>query len=356
MIWHNKLRLTAVVYALNILAADDSKTDLIYHMLFYFDIQAQYEAQKEAHIEACFLLFMPLEKDSELEIDMRFIRKRRIRDDVIKIKETMGANGCRVPLLYFPLLEETGLVKHCFTTREGGVSQGIYRSLNLSFTRGDREEDVRENYRILAKAMDVDFERFVFTDQTHTTNVRVVTEEDAGKGLTKPLDYHDVDGLITNVPGLVLSTFFADCTPLYFVDPVHKAIGMSHSGWRGTVGRMGKVTLKAMAETYGTRPEDVLCAIGPSICQECYEISVDVAMQFYREFPEHGFDILRDKGNGKYQLDLWKANEIVLLEAGVLPEHLSVTDICTCCNPQLLFSHRATHGKRGNLGGFLCLK
>ena len=212
-----------------------------------------------------------------------------------------------------------------------------------------------ENYKILASAMGVELDRFVFADQTHTTNVRVVTETDAGKGLMKPMDYQDVDGLITNVPGLVLSTFFADCTPLYFVDPVHKAIGMSHSGWRGTVGRMGKVTLDAMAEAYGTKPEDVLCAIGPSICQDCYEISLDVAIRFYHEFPDHGFDILRDEGNGKYKLDLWKANEIVLLEAGVLPEHLSVTDICTCCNGQLLFSHRATHGKRGNMGGFLWL-
>lgn len=286
---------------------------------------------------------------------MRFIRKRRSREDVIKIKEPLGINGQRVPLLYFPFLEENGLVKHCFTTREGGVSQEIFRSLNLSFTRGDRDEDVMENYKILASAMGVELDRFVLADQTHTTNVRVVTETDAGKGLMKPMDYQDVDGLITNVPGLVLSTFFADCTPLYFVDPVHKAIGMSHSGWRGTVGRMGKVTLDAMAEAYGTKPEDVLCAIGPSICQDCYEISLDVAIRFYHEFPDHGFDILRDEGNGKYKLDLWKANEIVLLEAGVLPEHLSVTDICTCCNGQLLFSHRATHGKRGNMGGFLCL-
>ena len=287
---------------------------------------------------------------------MRFVRKRLNRKDVIKVREASARGGWKIPLLYFPSFEETGLVKHCFTTREGGVSQGIYQSLNLSFTRGDKEEDVRENYKILAQALDVDLDKFVFTDQTHTTNIRVVTEEDAGKGLTRPLDYQDVDGLITNVPGLVLSTFFADCTPLYFLDPVHKAVGMSHSGWRGTVGRMGKVTLEAMHQAYGTRPEDVLCAIGPSICQDCYEIGLDVAVRFYQEFPEYGFDILRDKGNGKYQLDLWKANEIILLEAGVLPEHLSVTDICTCCNPQLLFSHRASHGKRGNLGGFICLK
>ncbi len=281
--------------------------------------------------------------------------KRKYKEDVIKIKEIGIGGQDIVPLLYFPSLEETGIVKHCFTTRQGGVSEGIFSSLNLSFTRGDDHKAVTENFRRLAKAMDVEFEKFVFTDQTHTTNVRRITGDDAGKGLICERDFRDVDGLITNVPGIVLSTFFADCVPLYFVDPVHRAIGMSHSGWRGTVGRMGKATLEAMAWEYGTRAEDVICAVGPSICQDCYEVSEDVAEAFRQEFAGQEGEILISKGNEKYQLDLWKANEIVLLEAGVMKEHLTVTDICTCCNPKSLFSHRASHGKRGNLGGFLCL-
>ena len=259
------------------------------------------------------------------------------------------------PLLQFPALAETGMVKHCFTTRAGGVSEGMFSALNLSFTRGDNPEAVMENYRRVARALEVDFERIVCSDQTHTTNVRAVTEADAGKGLVRPKDYTDVDGLITDVPGLTLVTFFADCVPLYFVDPVHRAIGLSHSGWRGTVARMGQATLEAMKTQYGTCPEDVICAIGPSICQDCYEVSEDVAEEFQKEFPGNESEILIHKGNGKYQLDLWKANEIVLLDAGVRRPHLSVTDICTCCNPELLFSHRASHGKRGNLGAFLSL-
>ena len=260
-----------------------------------------------------------------------------------------------LPLLKFSLLEETGIVKHCFTTRMGGVSEGIFSSLNLSFTRGDRESDVRENYRRIAAALQLDEKRIVCSDQTHTTNVRVVTEQDFGKGLIHPRDYTDVDGLITDIPGVTLVTYFADCVPLYFVDPVHRAIGMSHSGWRGTVGRMGQATLDAMGQAYGTRPEDVLCAIGPSICQKCYEVSADVAEAFAREFAGHEEQILQAKPNEKYQLDLWEANRIVLLDAGIRAEHLAVTDICTCCNPKLLFSHRASHGKRGNLGAFLAL-
>ncbi len=261
-----------------------------------------------------------------------------------------------VPLLRFPVLEETGVVEHCFTTRLGGVSEGIYTSMNLSFTRGDKEEAVQENYERIAQCMGASKDAFVCSDQTHTTNVKKATKEDAGCGVTRPKTYQDVDGLITNVPGLVLSTFFADCVPLYFVDPVHRAIGMSHSGWRGTVGRMGRATILAMGQEYGTKPEDLICAIGPSICKDCYEVSEDVAEAFAAEFKGQEEKILEAKGNGKYQLDLWKANEIVLLEAGVKKGHLAVTNLCTCCNPELLFSHRASHGKRGNLGAFLRLK
>ena len=261
-----------------------------------------------------------------------------------------------VPFLSFPLLEETGIVTQGFSTRLGGVSEGDYSSMNVSFTRGDREEAVRENYRRLGEAIGFDCESLVCSDQTHTTNVRVMTEEDRGKGFARPKDYRDVDGMITNVPGLTLATFYADCVPLYFVDPVKRAIGLSHSGWRGTVGKIGKKTVERMEETYGSNPADIRAVIGPSICQDCYEVSEDVADAFKEAFPGHADEILLDKKNGKYQLDLWRANEIVLTEAGVLKEKIAVTNICTCCNPDLLFSHRASHGKRGNLGAFIYLR
>lgn len=282
------------------------------------------------------------------------------KEDVIVLKEynVFGLDGKeqRLPLLHYPLLEETGIVEHCFTTRLGGVSEDIFSTLNFSFTRGDNPDSVMENYRRVGQVFGKTEADFICTDQTHTTNVLRVGKEEAGFGVTKPRPYTDVDGLITNELGVILSTFYADCVPLYFVDPVHKAIGLSHSGWRGTVGRMGQKTLEAMKEAFGTKPEDVYAAIGPSICQDCYEISEDVAEHFYKEFERHGDEILINKGNGKYQLDLWKTNEIVMLEAGILPEHLAVTNICTCCNPDVLFSHRASQGKRGNLAAFLMLK
>ncbi len=272
-----------------------------------------------------------------------------------KVLEEKIVDG--VYYLSYPLLENTNLVKHGFSTRIGGVSEGYLGTMNLSFTRGDKEEAVRENFRRMAKALDVAEDCFVFSHQTHTTNVREVTMEDKGKGLVRPLDYQDVDGLITNVPGLCLSTFYADCVPLYFIDPVHKAIGLSHSGWRGTVGKMGQVTIEKMQEAYGTNPKDVVAAIGPSICQDCYEVSEDVIERFREQFEEIYWDVLfYRKGNGKYQLNLWKANEIILLEAGVLRENIAVTNLCTCCNSDMLFSHRASNGKRGNLAAFLALK
>ena len=282
--------------------------------------------------------------------------KKKNNDIVLEEVWCENGAGSTLPLLKYPLLEQTGIVEHCFTTRIGGVSKGIYESLNLSFTRGDEDAAVRENFRRLAGAMKTDVSKFVFTDQTHTTNVRRVTAEDAGKGIVKERDYTDIDGLITNEPGLVLSTFYADCVPLYFVDPVHRAIGMSHSGWKGTVGKMGAATITAMKREFGTETKDLVCAIGPSICQDCYEVSEDVADAFKEAFPGHADEILLDKKNGKYQLDLWRTNEIVLTEAGVLKENIAVTNICTCCNPDLLFSHRASHGKRGNLGAFIYLR
>ena len=277
--------------------------------------------------------------------------------------------GEQPPLLKYKKLEEIPWIRHCFTTREGGASKGIFAELNLSFTRGDEEAAVRENYRRVAKRMGTEVSHFVCSDQTHTTNVRVVTQEDAGAGVVRERGYTDVDGLITNEPGLVLSTFYADCVPLYFVDTEHHAIGLSHSGWRGTVGRMGAATIRAMQKHYGTDPKHLICAIGPSICQDCYEVSEDVADAFKEEFGAeisqddstscyswNGKSILMNKGNGKYQLDLWGANRLVLLDAGILPEHLAVTNVCTKCNPDLLYSHRVMGDKRGNLAAFLSLK
>lgn len=261
------------------------------------------------------------------------------------------------PYLSYPLFSNTGLVKHGFSTRLGGVSEGYYASLNLSFDRGDRQEAVAENFRRIGKAMGVRCEDMVLSKQTHTTNVRIVTEEDRGKGIIRERDYTDVDGLVTNVPGLCLVTSYADCVPLYFVDPVRKVIGLSHSGWRGTVGKIGKKTVELMHSRFGSEPGDILAAVGPSVCRDCYEVSSDVIDRFKESFDEKYWEeLFYEKPDGKYQLDLWKANELIFLNAGIVSEHIAVTNVCTHCNSKILYSHRSAGDKRGNLCAFLALK
>lgn len=254
-----------------------------------------------------------------------------------------------VPYLTFRKLDQAG-VRHGFSTRMGGVSEGIFSSMNLSYARGDDEASVHENFCRIGHAIGFDEKKLVFSNQIHDTQIRRVGEEDCGKVMT------GMDGLVTDVPGVPLYTGYADCVPLFFFDPVKKVAALAHSGWKGTVGRIGEKMVKIMKDGYGCRTVDIVAAIGPSICRDCYEVSQDVAWQFIREFSGHPEEeILDRKENGKYQLDLWKANEIILEEVGILKKNLDITDLCTCCNSEYLFSHRATKGKRGNLGAFIVL-
>ena len=262
-----------------------------------------------------------------------------------------------VVYLTYPALEKTGAVIHGFTTRLGGVSRGVCSSMNLSFARGDDPKSVFENYERIGKAVGFSTDSVVCSTQIHETTVRKVGREDCGKGLSRPQDPGGADGLITNEPGVTLATFYADCVPLYLVDPVKKAVGLSHSGWRGTVGMIGKITVEAMTREYGCRPEDMIAAIGPSICQECYEVSEDVIEEFRKCYPEESWpDLFYSRDNGKFQLNLWEACRKNFLLAGVKNENIIMPELCTCCNPEFLFSHRASHGRRGNLAAFLAIK
>ena len=284
-------------------------------------------------------------------------KKDIVKKDSDTKKQCGGMELCTegpVPYLKFPALSDTGIIRHGFSTKLGGVSQGVCASMNLSFERGDDPEAVRENYRRIASSIGFSVENLVFSKQTHTANIRIVTEEDRGAGYSRPIPYTDVDGLITNIPNLVLTTFYADCVPLFFTDPVKRVIALVHSGWRGTVGKIGAGAVRMMREHFGSDPSDILAAIGPSIGQECYEVSKDVVDAFREEFTEAQMSALAvQKENGKYLLDLWKANQIIIREAGILSGHLFTAGICTCCQKEWLFSHRATNGKRGNLAAFL---
>lgn len=291
------------------------------------------------------------------------------REPVIRQEEAGG-----VEYLTFPMLSARQGIIHGFSTRKGGVSRDMYASMNLSFTRGDEEQNVRENFRRMAAALGTDVRHMVCAFQTHTTNIRRVYGADGGRGIVRERGYTDVDGLVTDDRGLCLVCFFADCVPLYFVDSEHGAIGLAHSGWRGTVAGMGRHMVERMGQEFGTRPRDLTAAVGPSICKDCYEVSEEVAEQFRQmeasvldsrkileELPARGIYPRRQilspgKEAGKYQLDLWLANLLILLAAGIPASRIQVTDVCTCCNSGYLFSHRATQGKRGNLAAFLMMR
>lgn len=254
----------------------------------------------------------------------------------------------------FPLFDRHG-VRHAFTTRKGGVSEGMYASFNTGFNNGDSYDAVYKNFRRLCVEIGIDERSLVFGKQTHTNNIRTVSPEDIGKGIVKPLDYTDVDGLISNLPGVGLVTQYADCTPLAFFDPKKQVIATSHAGWRGTVKEIGRVTVERMTAEFGCSPDDIIAGIGPCIGQCCYEVDGPVVEGFDAIDYLNNDDFLTPKGNGKYMLDLKEANRLILLNAGIRPENIDVADLCTCCCHEYLHSHRYTGGKRGNLGLIISL-
>lgn len=252
----------------------------------------------------------------------------------------------------FPKIEKCGITRHLFSTRHGGVSKGDTATMNLSFNRGEPREDTLKNYEILCGAENINIENLVLSKQTHTNNVITVSKKDCGTGIFKDC-FEDVDGLITNQSGVALVTQYADCTPLLFCDPVKKVIATSHAGWRGTVKLIGKVTVEKMYLEFGCNPKDIIAGIGPCIGKCCYEVDDPV----YNEFIKIPFlnlkDILTEKPNGRYMLDLVEANKQILTQSGILPENIDCSDICTNCYCDDMHSHRATGGKRGNLAAII---
>lgn len=254
----------------------------------------------------------------------------------------------------FKNLELAGLVRHCFTTKLGGVSEGFYSSMNMGFGRGEEEAKVKKNYEIICDAIGIKTDDLVFSKQTHTNNVLCVTAKNKGTGFTKP-SFSDIDGLITNEPNVALVTQYADCTPLLFLDPQKKVIAASHSGWRGTVKQIGAVTVEKMKSEFGCNPSDILAVIGPSICENCYEVDTPVYNEF-KKLPISLDDVFKQKDIDHYMLNLKLANKKILLNAGLKEENIELCDICTACNSDELYSHRKSGVNRGNLAAIIELK
>lgn len=300
-------------------------------------------------------------EDSKLlqlyEPNLKYINGYDFDNRTTRIDYEDVGTGCKVPVIRYNIFKDYSGIISGFSTRLGGVSKEHLATMNLSFSRGDIPENVMTNHKLFSKALGYDHNKLVFSDQIHDVKIHKVTKNDIGKGITRESDIKGIDGLVTDVPGIPLITFYADCVPLYFYDPVKNVVAVAHSGWKGTVGKMGTVMIEYMSKEYGSKPEDILCAIGPSICMDCYEVSEDVAEAFEEAYSKEQFDsMIYNKGNGKYQLNLHKACYYNFVNAGVKEENIALPDLCTCCNSNILFSHRATKGLRGNLGAVIMIK
>lgn len=265
-----------------------------------------------------------------------------------------------VEFFTFDSFDSLEFIKHGFSTRHGGVSTGMYSSMNLTFSSGDNPENIIENYKIFCDALDIDIGSLTFAAQIHTNNVIAVTYEDRGKGIIKSKDWDNVDGLVTNSPDTFLVTLFADCIPLFFIDPVKKTIGLSHAGWKGTLNKIAVTTIEMMKSQFGCSPKDIIAAIGPGIEMKCYEVDKTVADEFYK-LPDSitvncitKFESSNDTDIAeKYLIDLPGINRNLMISEGIKPQNIEMSEICTKCNSNLLFSHRATGGKRGGMAAIL---
>lgn len=270
-------------------------------------------------------------------------------------KDTVLNQRGRAPFIEFPALSRFDFIKHGFSTRLGGISSGIYESMNLGFNRGDLDENVYENYHLICRSIGINEKDLVFTDQVHKAVVRKASSADKGKGYIHKRDYSEIDAHITNEAGVPLLAFSADCVPIFLVDPIKRATGLAHSGWKGTVLKIGKQTVQALSKEYNSIPEDLTAVIGPSIGPSCYEVGLETAEEFRKAYTEKECEeIIINKGE-KIYIDLWKANYFALSEAGLKPENIIISGLCTMCRQDLFFSHRARGTKRGSMAAFISL-
>lgn len=244
---------------------------------------------------------------------------------------------------------------HAFTTRLGGVSSGALSSLNLGTARGDREENVKENYRRICAQLGFNSSKLVCFKQIHSANVACVTSDNACAPYNRPLP--EGDAAVTNECGITLTVFTADCVPILLCDKSGKAVGAVHAGWRGTVSGIVSEAVRVMALHYGCKSADILAAIGPSIGKCCFETDNDVPKAARSAF---GFEaerfIFESKNSGKYLVDLRGINALLLERAGVPAANIDISNECTFCQSDKYWSHRASRGVRGTQAAMIMLR
>ncbi len=251
-------------------------------------------------------------------------------------------------------IEDAGGCAHGFSTRLGGVSEGMWASLNLGVNRDDDPDHVHENYRRFLGAIGAQGGTIAITHQVHGGVVRTVTTADLQTDPYVKVPY-DADGLVTDLPGVTLLVYTADCIPILFYDPVRRVIGAVHSGWRGTAAGIVRNAVEKMTDLYGCKPEDIRAAIGPGICANCFETHEDVPNAMTTALGTGVLKHITIKENGKFAVDLKAINAMRLEIAGIPPEHIDVCQECTGCQPERFWSHRKMGQQRGSMAAAIQL-
>lgn len=259
-----------------------------------------------------------------------------------------------VSFLSCDLMRHRAGVTHGFSTRLGGVSQGSCAGLNLGYNRGDDPDHVRENFRLFSSAIGADYDGLVKTRQVHRDHVQPVTAADRGMDLIAPAPW-ETDGLVTDVPGLCLTVFSADCVPVLLYDPVRRCIAAVHSGWRGTALSIVVRAVEKMTADYGCDPGHILAAIGPSIGKCCFETHADVPTEMTAALGVLAAPFIEELPGEKFRVDLKGIIKNTLIRAGLDPAHMAVSDHCTACRPDLYWSHRVLGERRGSMAAMIQL-
>jgi YfiH family protein len=275
-----------------------------------------------------------------------------------------AANGCDLLYIRGWMERDSGLSAG-FTSRHGGVSKGGFNSLNIGLHVEDNPQLVVKNRKRLAEALHVKLNACTYAEQVHGNEVQEVSRVDAGTGVdSRETAFQSKDAFVTNQSGLFIHALFADCVPLFFYDPVQRAVGVAHAGWKGTVLRIAGETVEAMQRLYGSNPENILAAVGPSIQACCYEVNKVVMARVFavmeeleiNNFHEEGQPpIYESKPNDKYNLNLQQMNRQIMIKAGILPTHIEVSSLCTSCRTDLFYSHRKEEGKTGRMAAWIGL-
>jgi len=261
-----------------------------------------------------------------------------------------------ITTLCFRNLITHSAVKHFVSTRTGGFSEFPYHSLNLGLHVGDDPDTVLKNRMRLARAVGVRLDQFTIARQIHGGRVTLVSDELRGRGSTDQAQaIEGIDAMVTDTRGICLLVLVADCVPLLFFDPVKRAIGAAHAGWRGTLEAVAPHTVAAMKESFGSSPEDIVVGMGPSIGPCCYQVGPEVISSVKRAFHNSKDYISHESKDGHGYLDLWKANRDMLLDAGIERKHIEIAGRCTCHESDIFFSYRSQGGDTGRFAAGIML-